>query len=58
MWICAGVRPKAGVMFEAATGEGGGEEAAAARAVTERPEKLSDCSEPFVQNRGKTAEKV
>ena len=45
-------------MFEAATGEGGGEEAAAARADTERPEKLSDCCEPFVQNRGKNAEKV
>ena len=44
-------------MFEAAKGEGRGEETAA-RADTERPEKLSDCSEPFVQNHGKTAEKV
>ena len=42
-------------MFE---GEGGGEQAAVARPDTEWPEKLSNCSEPFVQNHGKTAEKV
>ena len=44
-------------MSEATTGEGGGEEAAAARADTEQPGKLSDCGEAFVQNCGKTAER-
>ena len=46
-------------MFEAATGERrAGEEAAAASAALERSEKLSDCSEVFVQNCGSTAEIV
>ena len=45
-------------MFKTSTGEGRGEEAAAASADTERPEKLSYCSEAFERNCGKTAEKV
>ena len=45
-------------MFGTTTEEGGGDEAAAASADTEWPEKLSDCIEAFVQNCGKTAEKV
>ena len=37
-------------MFEATAGEKGEEEAAAASADTERPQKLSDCSKAFEQN--------
>ena len=45
-------------MFEATTGEGGGEQAAAVSTDTERSETLSDSSKMFVQNCGETAEKV